>query len=397
MGSNLRAVRLLSESLRITLNLALTNVLYASIAGASNSSHGFGSASRYQDTLAVALERVNGSSTAVIQTHRDSAREGFSLAFAPDLITDGLVSAALTVLQLASPFAHGVGSAVRSSPAGGRMMAPGPSVDDHRPMTPNSPEDKADIEMSDVTAVTQTNSTATQSLKSVRQISTVSSPATTPGPSTSSTAQDSCAPFSSAAYPGSEGLGKKPLMEPAVAAHYIRMATDVLRTSDRSQTKLGTTMASKIITLAIRAGLLPGVTPTSRTAKVAPASSLKQAAVSTSAIPQCHQSDHSTNTQPGRASVEAESEHMHRRLSTSSSNGPMEEEQEDEGEEEDEEDDDEEEDQEEPDLKTTTSPDIRGETQFVAVPARDAHDSNAPAHDHDHDEADESHMECEEA
>ncbi|KAH9442649.1 hypothetical protein Pst134EA_031712 [Puccinia striiformis f. sp. tritici] len=37
---------------------------------------------KLHETLAMAIERVNGSSTAVIQAHRDSVREGHSLAFA---------------------------------------------------------------------------------------------------------------------------------------------------------------------------------------------------------------------------------------------------------------------------------------------------------------------------
>ncbi|KAI7965843.1 hypothetical protein MJO29_001591, partial [Puccinia striiformis f. sp. tritici] len=86
-------IRLLSESLCITLVFAFTNGLYA-IAAVSRLSP------KLNKTLA--MERVNGSSTALIQAHRDSVREGYNLAFSPDLVTNGLVSAAITVLQLAS-------------------------------------------------------------------------------------------------------------------------------------------------------------------------------------------------------------------------------------------------------------------------------------------------------
>ncbi|KAI9611381.1 hypothetical protein H4Q26_008331 [Puccinia striiformis f. sp. tritici PST-130] len=75
------------------LLFAFTNGLYA-IAAVSRLSP------KLNKTLA--MERVNGSSTALIQAHRDSVREGYNLAFSPDLVTDGLVSAAITVLQLAS-------------------------------------------------------------------------------------------------------------------------------------------------------------------------------------------------------------------------------------------------------------------------------------------------------
>lgn len=213
LGNNLRTLKLLSESLRITLNLALTNVLYGSILNTSPPSH------RFQERLSVALDRVNGSSTAVIQTHRDSVREGFSLAFTPDLITDGLVSAALTVLQLATPFNN-----------------PRKHDDGRGPSTPTSSDGKgnapADVEMSDVTTTT---SGSTKGRPLNHQTSPVSPPPV----------EESGAV-----------IGKKALMEPAVAAHYIRMATDVLRASDRSQTRLATTMASKILLLGVRAGLL---------------------------------------------------------------------------------------------------------------------------------------------
>ncbi|POW02605.1 hypothetical protein PSTT_11657, partial [Puccinia striiformis] len=72
---------------------AFTNGLYA-IAAVSRLSP------KLNKTLA--MERVNGSSTALIQAHRDSVREGYNLAFSPDLVTNSLVSAAITVLQLAS-------------------------------------------------------------------------------------------------------------------------------------------------------------------------------------------------------------------------------------------------------------------------------------------------------
>ncbi|EGG11004.1 uncharacterized protein MELLADRAFT_60009 [Melampsora larici-populina 98AG31] len=212
LGNNLRTLKLLSESLRITLNLALTNVLYGSL-NTSSPSH------RFQERLSVALDRVNGSSTAVIQTHRDSVREGFSLAFTPDLITDGLVSAALTVLQLATPFNN-----------------PRKHDDARGPSTPTSSDGKGnapvDVEMSDVTTTTSGSTKG-------RQLNHQTSPVSPPPVEESGTV-----------------IGKKALMEPAVAAHYIRMATDVLRASDRSQTRLATTMASKILLLGVRAGLL---------------------------------------------------------------------------------------------------------------------------------------------
>ncbi|POV96166.1 hypothetical protein PSHT_15288, partial [Puccinia striiformis] len=58
---------------------AFTNGLYA-IAAVSRLSP------KLNKTLA--MERVNGSSTALIQAHRDSVREGYNLAFSPDLVTN---------------------------------------------------------------------------------------------------------------------------------------------------------------------------------------------------------------------------------------------------------------------------------------------------------------------
>ncbi|KAI9624472.1 hypothetical protein H4Q26_016873, partial [Puccinia striiformis f. sp. tritici PST-130] len=60
------------------LLFAFTNGLYA-IAAVSRLSP------KLNKTLA--MERVNGSSTALIQAHRDSVREGYNLAFSPDLVT----------------------------------------------------------------------------------------------------------------------------------------------------------------------------------------------------------------------------------------------------------------------------------------------------------------------
>ncbi|KNF06668.1 hypothetical protein PSTG_00543 [Puccinia striiformis f. sp. tritici PST-78] len=61
------------------LLFAFTNGLYA-IAAVSRLSP------KLNKTLA--MERVNGSSTALIQAHRDSVREGYNLAFSPDLVTN---------------------------------------------------------------------------------------------------------------------------------------------------------------------------------------------------------------------------------------------------------------------------------------------------------------------
>ncbi|MBW0486786.1 hypothetical protein O181_026501 [Austropuccinia psidii MF-1] len=247
LGANMRTIKLLSESLRISVNLALTNILYT-MAGTA----GFVPTVRFQETLGMALERVNGSSTAVIQAHRDSAREGFSLAWAPDLVTDGLVSAAITVLQLASPF--GISPIVGKSVMG----AQGTGMNNN---------DKADVEMCDLSVTNgsrfedHASHHRGRTSKATRQTATTCS-----SPNANSrTLSTSCSPQvpvslfyipSSASQSTPEGISKKALMEPAVAAHYIRMATDVLQASDRSQTRLGTTMATKIMKLANQAGLI---------------------------------------------------------------------------------------------------------------------------------------------
>ncbi|KAI8453810.1 hypothetical protein BY996DRAFT_2530902 [Phakopsora pachyrhizi] len=241
-GATLRTVRLLSESLRITLNLGLTNLLYSML-----SIGGYASSTKLNEALSVSLERANGSSTAVIQAHKDSAREGFSLTFAPDVVTDGLVSAAITVLQLASPF----GLATPSNRSLGKESG--------RRGTNNN--DRADVEMSDVTTTTSNNPRDSGFGSRPNQPTSTanSSPSATPRRlSTSYPPQErsSLVITSSATSGQGEMTIKKPLMEPAVAAHYIRMATEVLQASDRSQTRLGTTMANKIIKLATHAGLV---------------------------------------------------------------------------------------------------------------------------------------------
>jgi len=254
LGANLRTIRLLSESLRITLNLAFTNVLYAIAAGGRLSP-------KFQETLAMAIERVNGSSTAVIQAHRDSVREGFSLAFAPDLVTDGLVSAAITVLQLASPIGtpsvigktNGKDTKKRAFNSNGSSSLEASGHAERLP-TPHSAVDRPDLDMTEANG-SGSDGTQPHPLKGTPNDSRTSSPSSTSDrPSKSSSPR---MPFSTqTVVGGSHMLGKKSFMEPPVAAHYIRMATDVLQSSDRSQTRLGTIMASKIMKLATQAGLM---------------------------------------------------------------------------------------------------------------------------------------------
>ncbi|KNZ48316.1 hypothetical protein VP01_575g4 [Puccinia sorghi] len=250
LGANLRTIRLLSESLRITLNLAFTNVLYAMAAGGRLSP-------KFQETLAMAIERVNGSSTAVIQAHRDSVREGFSLAFAPDLVTDGLVSAAITVLQLASPIGtpsvigktNGKDTKKRAfnSNVFSSLEASGHA---ERLPTPHSAEDRPDFDGSG------SDGTQPHPLKGPLNDSRTSSPSSTSDRPSKSSSPRMPLFSTQAVVGGNHLLGKKSFMEPPVAAHYIRMATDVLQSSDRSQTRLGTIMASKITKLATQAGLM---------------------------------------------------------------------------------------------------------------------------------------------
>lgn len=260
LGANLRTIKLLSESLRISLNLAFTNVLYA--IGALNRPP----PPRFHEILAMALERVNGSSTAVIQAHRDSVREGFSLAFAPDLVTDGLVSAAITVLQLASPVAFAPmfnkpgskdGNKVGSNNNGNYSNTEGSAEDDRI----STPEDKTDVGMSESKATLPhgvNHVHSNQSFKGTPHESRMSSPSSTPRrlSKCSSPRMANISFFSDLTNGSSPTMGKKCFMEAPVAAHYIRMATDVLQTSDRSQTRLGTIMAGKIIKLATQAGLM---------------------------------------------------------------------------------------------------------------------------------------------
>ncbi|KAI9627994.1 hypothetical protein H4Q26_018246 [Puccinia striiformis f. sp. tritici PST-130] len=272
LGANLRTIRLLSESLRITLNLAFTNVLYA-IAAVSRLSP------KLHETLAMAIERVNGSSTAVIQAHRDSVREGYSLAFAPDLVTDGLVSAAITVLQLASPIglpsvmgkANGRESKKQTPhPSGSTSNLEAPAREERLP-TPHLAEDRADVDMTEANA---SNSNGIQShlLKGPPHGSRASSPASNSRRHSKSTSPH-VASFPVDVGAGNQTLGKKCFMEPPVAAHYIRMATDVLQSSDRSQTRLGTIMASKIMRLATQAGLMG---PTGASSLMGPISNTTQ-------------------------------------------------------------------------------------------------------------------------
>ncbi|KAH9448377.1 hypothetical protein Pst134EA_027689 [Puccinia striiformis f. sp. tritici] len=272
LGANLRTIRLLSESLRITLNLAFTNVLYA-IAAVSRLSP------KLHETLAMAIERVNGSSTAVIQAHRDSVREGYSLAFAPDLVTDGLVSAAITVLQLASPIglpsvmgkATGRESKKQTPhPSGSTSNLEAPAREERLP-TPHPAEDRADVDMTEANA---SNSNGIQShlLKGPPHGSRASSPASNSRRHSKSTSPH-VASFPVDVGAGNQTLGKKCFMEPPVAAHYIRMATDVLQSSDRSQTRLGTIMASKIMRLATQAGLMG---PTGASSMMGPISNTTQ-------------------------------------------------------------------------------------------------------------------------
>lgn len=249
LGVNLRTIRLLSESLRITLNLAFTNVLYA-IAAVSRVPP------KFQETLAMAIERVNGSSTAVIQAHRDSVREGFSLAFAPDLVTDGLVSAAITVLQLASPIGpppmmekpNGKESKKRNLNPDGSFSSQEASSHEERFPTPHSGENRADVDMTE-TNISNSNGTQPHQPQGPPDELRTSNPS-------SKSSSPRITSFPTHAVAGSNTLGKKCFMEPPVAAHYIRMATDVLQSSDRSQTRLGTIMASKIMKLATQAGLM---------------------------------------------------------------------------------------------------------------------------------------------
>ncbi|EFP80415.2 uncharacterized protein PGTG_06371 [Puccinia graminis f. sp. tritici CRL 75-36-700-3] len=256
LGANLRTIRLLSESLRITLNLAFTNVLYA-IAAVSRLPP------KFHETLAMAIERVNGSSTAVIQAHRDSVREGFSLAFAPDLVTDGLVSAAITVLQLASPIGL---PAMIGKPSGKeikkRTLNPSGSSSnlenlarEERLPTPQSGEDRADVDMNEANA-SSSGGPQPHILMRPSHESRASSPSSTPRRLSKSSSPRMAFFSADGIAGGNQMLGKKCFMEPPVAAHYIRMATDVLQSSDRSQTRLGTIMASKIMKLATQAGLM---------------------------------------------------------------------------------------------------------------------------------------------
>ncbi|WAR62905.1 hypothetical protein PtB15_15B493 [Puccinia triticina] len=257
LGANLRTVRLLSESLRITLNLAFTNVLYAIAAGTRITP-------KFHDTLAMAIERVNGSSTAVIQAHRDSVREGFSLAFAPDLVTDGLVSAAITVLQLASPIGLPtmLVSKMNAQDSKKRILNTyGPSSNlealarDERLPTPHSGEDRADVDMTGANA-SSASGPHPHIPKGPAYESRTSSPGSTPRRLSKASSPHTTTFLPDAFAGGTQLFGKKCFMEPPVAAHYIRMATDVLQSSDRSQTRLGTTMASKIMKLATQAGLM---------------------------------------------------------------------------------------------------------------------------------------------
>ncbi|POW10172.1 hypothetical protein PSHT_08843, partial [Puccinia striiformis] len=266
LGANLRTIRLLSESLRITLNLAFTNVLYA-IAAVSRLSP------KLHETLAMAIERVNGSSTAVIQAHRDSVREGYSLAFAPDLVTDGLVSAAITVLQLASPIglpsvmgkATGRESKKQTPhPSGSTSNLEAPAREERLP-TPHPAEDRADVDMTEANASNSNGIQAAAWIKSLQSRQQFPPALKIHLPHVASFPVDVGA--------GNQTLGKKCFMEPPVAAHYIRMATDVLQSSDRSQTRLGTIMASKIMRLATQAGLMG---PTGASSMMGPISNTTQ-------------------------------------------------------------------------------------------------------------------------